>query len=243
MTPSSLTSDQLAFYHEHGYLQYGRLLDDSALEELRGIADRLYTEANKGSIELATGQGTYSNFTPVFTREPRYAELLFRNPVLLEVLESILGPVFRLVEDQLFYKPANHGAPLAFHHDNVYYGFTDPKIVTCWIALDDATPDNGCLELCPGSHRMPIEHESIPGTIIKEAVIDMEQVIAVPAKAGELVLLDGLTVHGSGPNTTDRPRRVANLVVIIPCADGVSLRFCDEGNPYLRGAPVNMTGQ
>jgi hypothetical protein len=236
--PQGLSDAQLSFYREHGYLRYGPLLDPTEVIELQEIIERLYAETNQDAIELATGEGKYALFTPVFTRVPRYAELIHRHPVLLNVLESILGPVFRLVEDQLFYKPPHHGAPLAFHHDNIYYGFTDPQIVTCWIALDGAIPENGCLQILPGSHREETEHRNVSGTIIQEAVIDSSRLVVVTAKAGELVLFDGLTVHGSGPNTTDAPRRVANLVAITPCPDGIHRKFSDEENPYLRGSPA-----
>ena len=58
------------------------------------------------------------------------------------------------------------------------------------------------------------------------------------AAAGTLIVFDGLLVHGSGPNTTDRPRRVANMVAIVPTADGTFRKFDDTLNPYLRGAPA-----
>jgi len=234
-----LSAGQLAQYREEGYLPYGPFLKEGEMEVLRDVGERMHADANLRSIELDAGEGgTYPLYTPVFSREPRFAEILFGHPVLLDILESILGPVFRLVEDQYFYKPAKHGASLACHHDNIYYGFLDPEIVTVWIALDDATLENGCLQVLPGSHREEIPHEGVPGTIITEAVIDKEDLVALPVAAGELILVDGLTVHGSGPNTTDAPRRVANLVAIVPCADSESRKFSLEANPYLRGAPA-----
>ncbi len=231
-----LSEDQLAEYNEEGFLKYGPLLNDGEIEELKEIGERLYDNA---TLDLATGEGTYMLVTPVFTKEPRYGEMLHHHPVLLDIFESILGPDIRLVEDQYFYKPARHGAPLAYHNDNIYYGFEDPTIVTAWIALDEATPENGCLKMLPGSHRSEFEHKPIEGTIIVEAQFEHSELVTVTAKAGELVLFDGLTIHGSGPNTTDKPRRVANLVACVPCEEGVQRKFTDEGNPYLRGGPTD----
>ncbi|MDA0323492.1 MAG: hypothetical protein O2923_12375 [Verrucomicrobia bacterium] len=90
----------------------------------------------------------------------------------------------------------------------------------------------------PISHRTQIEHRSIPGTIIQEAVIDHDKLVEVTAKAADLVIIDGLTVRGSGPNPTDTPRRVANLVAIVTCADGTGRKFSDAEKPYLRGVPA-----
>lgn len=232
-----LTTEQLAFYREKGYLVYGRLLDDPQLVELRELADSLYLDDAEHALELSTNTGSYALFLKVFQRAPRYRELVHQHPLLLDLLEAILGPVFRLVEDQLFYKPPHHGAPLAYHHDNIYYGYKDPEIVTCWIALDDATLENGCLQILPGSHREEVRHELIPETIIQEAVIDHSKLVPVPVKAGEIVIFDGLTIHGSGPNTTDFPRRVANMVAIAPSDDDESRNFSEEDNPYLRPTP------
>ena len=62
--------------------------------------------------------------------------------------------------------------------------------------------------------------------------------MAVPAAGGEMIIFEGLTVHGSGPNRMDRPRRVANMVAIVPCEDGRHRKFDDLLNPYLRGGPA-----
>ena len=238
MGTAFLSDKQLRFYSENGYLEYGRVLGDPEVQELRDIIEDLVVK-QKPDVELtATKAETYSLFTMVYQKDPRFWELMQANPVLLDIVESILGPTFRLVEDQMFYKPADHGAPLLFHADNVYYGFKDPEIVTCWIALDDATPENGCLRMLPGTHRREIRHEAVPGTILQEAVIDESLAIPVPARTGDLILFDGLTVHGSGPNTTGKPRRVANMVSIVPCKDGLHHKFADSTNPYLRGGPA-----
>jgi ectoine hydroxylase-related dioxygenase (phytanoyl-CoA dioxygenase family) len=237
MSTAFLSDEQFRLYTENGYLEYGRVLGHSEVHELRDIIEDLMAK-HRPDVELTTTETeTYSLFTLVFQKYPRFWELMQANPVLLDIIESILGPTFRLVEDQMFYKPANHGAPLLFHNDNVYYGFKDPKIVTCWIALDDATPENGCLRMLPGTHRQDTRHETVPGTILQEAVIDESLAITVPARTGELILFDGLTVHGSGSNTTDKPRRVANMVAIVPSEDGIHRKFDDKVNPYLRGKP------
>ncbi|MFM1548266.1 MAG: phytanoyl-CoA dioxygenase family protein, partial [Lentisphaeria bacterium] len=74
--------------------------------------------------------------------------------------------------------------------------------------------------------------------IIIRADVDESQLIDVPVAAGTLIVFDGLLVHGSGPNKTDRPRRVANMVAIVPTADGAFRKFDDTLNPYLRGVPA-----
>jgi hypothetical protein len=231
-----LRDEQVEEYRAEGFLECGNVLDADEVAELIERVDLLVAEYTDRGIELSTRPGTtYTLITPVHTRDARYRELILENTIVLDIVESILGPVFRLVEDQVFYKPPG-GAPLANHHDNIYYGWDAPKIVTCWIALDEATPENGCLRVLPCSHRQNIEHRRVEDTIIKEAQINEEDMLDVPAPPGHLIILDGLTVHGSGPNTTTAPRRAANMVCIIPTPPSPMRSFDDESNPFLRTA-------
>jgi len=235
-----LSADQLAFYREQGYLDCGRVLATSAVDELRAIIDGFVASARKENVGLSAEAGkSYTLFTPVFTVASRYEALVLQNPAILDILESILGPVFRLLEDAMFFKPANHGAALAYHHDNSYYGFPlDVPAVTCWIAIDDSTLDNGCLRFVPGSHLQDTPHEQITGTVLTRAAVDESQVIDLPVPAGTVVIFDKLTIHGSGPNTTDRPRRACNIVGVVPTVDSKLRHFDDTLNPYLRGGPA-----
>jgi ectoine hydroxylase-related dioxygenase (phytanoyl-CoA dioxygenase family) len=60
----------------------------------------------------------------------------------------------RFWHDQIFYKPAHHGGVVAWHQDYSYWTRTTPMAhLSCWIGLDDATRENGCVHYIPGSHR------------------------------------------------------------------------------------------
>lgn len=228
-----LRAKQVKEYRAQGFLECGQVLDGDEVAELVERVELLVREF--ADIELSTSSGSsYTLITPVHTRDEKYRQLVLENSTILDIVESILGPVFRLVEDQVFYKPPGHGAPLAYHHDNIYYEFEEPEIVTCWIALDEATPENGCLRVLPGSHLQSIGHEQVGGTIIQKALINEDDLVDVPAMPGHLVIMDGLTVHGSGPNTTSLPRRAANMVCIVPTPSSRLVKFDDQLNPFLR---------
>ena len=67
---------------------------------------------------------------------------------------QLLGGAVRFWHDQLFCKPARHGGVVAWHQDYSYWTRTVPLAhLSCWIGLDDATRENGCLHYIPGSHR------------------------------------------------------------------------------------------
>lgn len=117
--------------------------------------------------------------------------------------------------------------------------------LTCWIGLDDATKDNGCIHYVPGSHRwdlLPItglagDMTAIRNVLTPEQWEQFNQPVAVELQAGECVFHHPLTVHGSFANTTAGPRRALVLNVV---RDGV----CSAVDaPLLDGVDTIPAGQ
>ena len=115
--------------------------------------------------------------------------------------------------------------------------------LTCWIALDDSTRENGCLHYVPGSHRWPLlpitglagNMEEIL-TVLTEEQKSQFQPVAVELKAGEATFHHPLMVHGSYENRTDRPRRATVINVF---RDGVR---SGSNDALLQGVPPIATG-
>jgi ectoine hydroxylase-related dioxygenase (phytanoyl-CoA dioxygenase family) len=111
--------------------------------------------------------------------------------------------------------------------------------------LDDATVENGCLQYIPGSHRWgllpkPVIAGDLDG--VREFLNDaqrkqFEHPVYAPVKAGEAIFHHSLTLHGSGANTSFKPRRAFVINVI---ADGV---ISDSNEPMLEGVPVVKKGE
>ena len=78
---------------------------------------------------------------------------------------------------------------------------------TIWIALDSADPENGCLHYGRGSHKV----EYVPGIPVPGFDVDGGTAVAANVQPGDAVIHDSMTVHWSGPNTTDRPRRAVSF--------------------------------
>ncbi|RWS06824.1 hypothetical protein B4U79_16176 [Dinothrombium tinctorium] len=144
----------------------------------------------------------------------------FRQVTFSENVKSVLrwlqyiNPI--VFESAIVYK-APGCSELPLHQDESYYR-TDPpgSGVAFWIALDDATEQNGCLQVYPGSHKMSylprvfVEmHNQVK--IIEEnnayKDLDESKFVPVPVSKGSLVLIDGFLIHKSGNNATDLLRR------------------------------------
>lgn len=68
--------------------------------------------------------------------------------------ESLVGKQCQVYGDQVFVKAAGIGSEKPFHQDNFYFGFAEgADVITCWVALDDALEENGCMRMASGSHR------------------------------------------------------------------------------------------
>lgn len=159
---------------------------------------------------------------------------------------QLLGGSVRFWHDQLFCKPAKHGGVVAWHQDYSYWTRTTPMAhLTCWIGLDDATVDNGCIHYVPGSHKwdlLPVTGLAGDMAAIRDVLNDdqweqFQHPVAVELEAGECVFHHPLTVHGSFANRTDRPRRALVLNVV---KDGVCSAV-DE--PLLDGVDAIPAGQ
>ncbi|MGQ0832002.1 MAG: phytanoyl-CoA dioxygenase family protein [Microthrixaceae bacterium] len=114
----------------------------------------------------------------------------------------------RLYWEQAVAKPPQARTELPWHQDNGYTPLVPEEYVTCWLALDDADLDNGCLWVIPGSHRQgTIRHHNGPGPFRIGHDGPAADGVPVPISRGSVLVFSSLLMHRSGPNTTERPRR------------------------------------
>ena len=175
---------------------------------------------------------------------PGFHDLLW-NPAFLVPASQLLRGGVRFWHDQLFSKPARHGGVVAWHQDYSYWTRTQPMThLTCWIALDDATRENGCLQYVPGSHRWDLlPKPALAGdmdaiqTVLSDEQKEQFEPVAIELKKGMATFHHPLMVHGSFENSTDGPRRAAVLNVF---RDGVRSASND---PLLDGVPPIPAGE
>lgn len=143
-----------------------------------------------------------------------------QDPRLVSVLTQLIGPDVKAVHSQLFFKHA--GAPgNAWHQDELFLPTRDRSLVTAWVALEDATVDNGGLKVLPGSHRpstlWPMRRHNNPQLDRAQEAFgfphDTAQAVALEMAAGSVVFFDGYLLHGSYPNRTAHGFRRALLYV------------------------------
>jgi ectoine hydroxylase-related dioxygenase (phytanoyl-CoA dioxygenase family) len=247
-----LTDEQVASFHENGYLAGLRLLDDAQVELLRTELNDLF-DPNADGNELFYEYHTNESAAPnrvlfhalgAWRIKPGFHDILWNPRFTMAASQLLDGPV-RFWHDQLFCKPAKDGGVVAWHQDYSYWTRTLPMAhLTCWIGLDDATTDNGCLQYIPKSHTwnlLPITGLAGKMDAIRKVLTDEQmaafQPVAIELKKGECAFHHPLLIHGSQENRTDRPRRATVINVV---RDGVRSA---SNEPLLKGVPKVPDGE
>ena len=148
-------------------------------------------------------------FTP---HEPRL-DAMAQHPGLKRVLELILGEPPVMFQDMALVKPPKIGREKPWHQDQAYFDYPlGTRIVGVWIALDEATVENGCMRLLPGLHREgPKLHFQRRDWQICDAEMMGLHPIAAPLRPGGLLLFDGLLPHGTPTNFSPLRRRAVQF--------------------------------
>jgi hypothetical protein len=145
---------------------------------------------------------------------------------LMDLLRPRLGDTIRLFYNQAIYKPLENPREFPWHQDNGYVPVKPDEYITCWIALNDATIENGCIWVQPGTHRSgTLPHVDSP--IGKVGYQGDDEGIPVPVPQGSVIVFSSLLLHRSGPNVSNGVRK-AYVLQYIP-GDAYNGR---TGNPY-----------
>lgn len=231
-----LTEAQKAFYREKGYLVVPDVLAAGELTKLREVTDRLLAEAAR--VGETTGDFLLEKSAPPGTRlvwrvfdpvalDP-YCFEMARHPRVLDAVEGLIGPSIQLHNSNMHLKLPQHGGEVDWHQDFPYLPHTNFDLLNTMIMLDDSTPENGCLNVIPGSHRWgPLDH-GVPGaagesnfklSAAQRAAGQPVDDVIVPA--GGMSIHHCLTLHSSRPNRSPQPRRA--LIFTFRAADAVQL--------------------
>jgi len=126
------------------------------------------------------------------------------------IARQLMGEDMDFDFDMLIDKAPRTETPTPFHQDMAYWiDLPDRRAVSCWIALDEATVDNGCMWFVPGSHRLPLRKHRWHGTAggALECDGDESECVCVPLRAGSCTFHTGGVVHYSRGNSTSGRRR------------------------------------
>ena len=150
------------------------------------------------------------------------------HPVIIDLCADLIGPDVNLYWDQGVYKQPEKPRRFPWHQDNGYTFIEPQQYLTVWLALTDATVDNGCPWVVPGLHRHGTLLHRYVDPLGWECLSEPEDAVAAPVRAGGAVVFSSLTPHLTGPNTTDEARKA------------YILQYAPMGAEIFRGDPAQV---
>jgi|TARA_B110000967_G_C18876647_1_gene558687 ectoine hydroxylase-related dioxygenase (phytanoyl-CoA dioxygenase family) len=248
-----LTDEQVAHFHEFGYVSGIKLLEENQINLLRKELEELRDPKHPAHhlfYEFHSNESTNSDAVLFHSLGHWRIGLNFHdvlwNPAFVMAAHQLLEnkPV-RFWHDQLFCKPAKHGGVVAWHQDYSYWTRTIAmQHLTCWTGLDDATTQNGCLHYIPKSHKWGLlDAPNLAGNMDELLqYLSPEQKkefnpVAIELKKGYSTFHHPLMVHGSYENNSQLRRRAFVLNVF---ADGT---ISNTDQELLQGVPIISKGK
>jgi chlorinating enzyme len=219
-----LTPEQAAHYRREGYLLYHQpVFAPEKFEQLRAI------------FEEDLERYGHENLDTIHFRDARLLPFLLADEVL-DLVEPVVGPDIGLWSSHFISKPPRVGKATPWHEDSAYWNgriSTMEGICTVWLAIDEATPENGCMRVIPGSHTHGFsEYEAVDrqqnifGTQIKPGRVDESRAVYFTLAPNQCSLHEARLIHGARANTSDK-RRAGYTMRYFPTAS----KIYPERNP------------
>ncbi len=244
-----ITPEQVAFYHEHGWLHIPNVFTP---DEIGAMADDLDWMMAHWAEESMGWTGPWrkqymDEQTEAASKLIHLHDLQFYSdawlqgvtkPNLVRAMVALLGENVELHHTTLHAKPPETGHPFPMHQDWAFYKHVDNRYIDVLVHLDDTNDENGCIRFLDGSHKAgALEHitRTADGELCTPYLptdrYRLEDTVPVPAKRGDVVCFNIHTVHGSHINRTRRIRRLVRVGYRAP--DNVQYEGQSKGRPSL----------
>lgn len=231
-SPSALTPDQTSAFNDQGFFVIEDLVDRDTLAAVVAEIDAIEAETEAGlrSLEgerLLIAEAGAITFTPHLVARSNLLRRFAADPRIGAVCVDLIGPDVNLYWDQAVYKKPEKPRRFPWHQDNGYTYVEPQQYLTVWLALNDATVDNGCPWVAPGVHRNGTLAHSYVDPLGFECFERFEAAEPAQVPAGGAVVFSSLTPHLTGPNTTDGVRK------------SYILQYAPQGAEILTGEPAS----
>ncbi len=236
-----LTTEQAEQFDSVGFIVLDDVFTDDELAPVIAATDALEAKTDQFLAKMdgerfsiaERGAITFSLF-PVATSEA--ARRFAAHTVFADVCHDLVGPHVRLYHDQAVYKKPDKPRRFPWHQDNGYTFVVPQQYLTCWVALTDATLDNGCPHVVPGLHRLGTLQHHYNDPLGWELFETHPDAIPAPVGKGGMVVFSSLSPHLTGPNTTDAVRK-AYILQYAP--DGARALKGDQHHPPVSSSPAD----
>jgi ectoine hydroxylase-related dioxygenase (phytanoyl-CoA dioxygenase family) len=215
VTAQQTMSENARQFQQEGFFVLKRAVLSEDLDTLRGecrrFVDERDQEMNRLGVDKIDLDRRGSRYFVHAYGKSRAVERFLSSDLMVQIAQAALGDTVYLFNEQYVVKAAEQGMPFSWHQDSGFIDYPHRPYHTCWIALDDVTEANGTVYLLPYSRagtRDVVKHsrDEQSNDLIGYFGQDPGDPVIVPA--GSIACFSSTLFHRSGPNTTDRVRRV-----------------------------------
>jgi len=223
-------TEALKQYERDGYVIFRGVLDADLIAEVDAHIDWLikrYPDKRPEALD-----------TWAVKDDPFWVRLV-SDQRLLDVAERFIGPDIALFASHYICKPPKTGQAVLWHQDGAYWPLEPMKVVTLWLAVNEVTPENGCMRVVPGTHRTQLtatrERRDVDNVLASETELEVDESDAVDIvlDPGDVEVHHPNIIHGSNANTSDRWRK------------GLTIRYIPASTRITKpgvGAPFLLRG-
>lgn len=210
---------EVQLYRQQGYLAVEKVLTNKEIEDaIHALMEMVYGDTKGAKVQFTKPSEelkTMEERELAVRKIERYVECDERlkaiayHPQILDAVEKLIGEKPVLAQDQALLKPPHGGGEKPWHQDMAYGNLAyNKQVIGVWIALDEASVDNGCMHVIPGTHAEgAIPHYSVRDWQICDNQIEVERDVIVPLQPGGLMFFHGMVKHGTPSNFSHKRRR------------------------------------
>jgi len=208
--PAALSAAEMEQFRERGFLGPFAMCRPEQMDRLRP------------GIEAVLASDPPDHKTRIHNRhlDQKLIWDLSTDSAIIERMQCLYGEDLLMWRTNFFIK--EHGAKeIPWHQDQNYWPLEPPVISSAWIAIDESTVENSCLQVIPGSHRKTLPHIKATEDMVFAEMgdpdyIDLDQAVNLEMKPGEFILFNERTVHHSEPNRSQKRRIGLAVRVVVP---------------------------
>ncbi len=215
-----LTNAQVEQYRIEGYVVAESVFAEDDLKRvdttIRELTAQAVSGQNMSSVlelepESIDGEPVARRIYNPYDQHAAFREMA-NDPRLVDRIESLIGHDINLQHSKLNMKPARVGSPVDWHQDMTYFPHTNDDLVTTLVYLDEATEENGCLQVLPRHQSHYFDHARPDGSFAGKIREDLSggefgRPLPLAAPAGSVIFMHCLLPHASFANRSDQPRR------------------------------------
>jgi ectoine hydroxylase-related dioxygenase (phytanoyl-CoA dioxygenase family) len=209
-----LTQEQKSFFEIEGYLVVENLINQTEVDYYSSLYNSFLDnsiDASRYRSDLSGGEGAKEKITQIMVPSKLVPELLEKaiHRKSLEIAKTLLGDDIELDFDMLINKAPNTNTITPWHQDAAYWiDMPDKRAASCWVAIDHAYKENGCMWYTPKSHLSPIlPHSQTGNKGALQCEGAEENSVFIELQPGSCVFHQGGTLHYSRGNATEHNRR------------------------------------